>query len=155
MSRLEQLLWRPDVAAACCGRLIVSSLAAKLTVEMIDALYDCAVEHRKQWDGKSISLTVMKPRVAAPERDAREHVKVVQARPGGAIASVVVIDGTGFWAAAMRGVLASLALVSSRAPVGAATVRSGLELLQKHAEGDDLLALETDIVAFRVRHIGM
>ena len=71
------------------------------------------------------------------------------------MASVVVIDGTGFWAAAMRGVLASFALVNAKAPAGSATIRGGLEHLTKYAEGDDLVSLETDIVAFRVRHLGV
>lgn len=152
---LKEVLWHKDVAAATCGRLIVSSLASKLTVSMVEALFDSAAEHRKQWHSKSLSLTVLKPNVAVPEPAARDRVKEIQLRPGAAVASVVVIDGTGFWAAAMRGVLASFALVNAKAPIGSPTVRGGLEHLQKFAEGDELVSLETEIVAFRVRHIGL
>jgi hypothetical protein len=153
--RLKEVLWHKDVAAAIHGRLIVSSLASKLTTSMVEALFDCAADHRKQWADKSLSITVLKPNVAIPEPEARNRVKEIQTRPGAAMASVVVIDGTGFWAAAMRGVLASFALVNAKAPVGSPTVRGGLEHLEKYAEGDELVSLETEIVAFRVRHLGV
>jgi hypothetical protein len=153
--RLQEILWQKDVAAATCGKLIVSSLASKLTKSMVDALFDAAAAHRKLYFSQTVSLTVLRPNVAVPEPEARDRVKEVQQLPGAARASCVVIDGTGFWAAAMRGVLASFALVNSKAPVGAPSVRGGLEHLQKFTDGEDLVSLETDIVAFRVRHLGL
>lgn len=119
-SQMTEVLWHKDVAAATCGRLIVSSLATRLTVDMVEALFDAAADHRARWNSNGLSLTVLKPNVAVPEPAARDRVKEIQTRPGAAMASVVIIDGTGFY-----------------------------------ADGDDLVSLETEIVAFRVRHLGL
>lgn len=146
---------RPDVALACHGRLIVSSFNVKLTVAMLNDLVDAGAEHRAEYGKTALSMTVMKPNVAVPDDETRVHIRDIQMRMDGAQLSVVVLDGSGFWAAAMRGVLASMALVNRKAPTGHATVKDALARLAPELPGEDMEAIELDITSFRTRHLGM
>ena len=124
---MDTLLMRPDVAVAVTGPLAVSSVAARLTIECVDAMVSATAEHRALYtDGSSISLTIVKPNIPPPDDGTRAHLRRINLRPGVSRTSIVVIDAPGFWAATMRGVLAGISLVSPQSPRGAASIEAAL-----------------------------
>jgi hypothetical protein len=152
---MDVVLMRPDVAVAVTGPLAVSSVAARLTIESVDAIIASTAAHRVLYaDGSSISLTLIKPDVPPPDEATRAHIRRVNLSPDVARTSYVVIDGPGFWAATMRGVLAGLSLVSSQAPRGAPSVEVALAELAKRLRGFDLDTLARQIATFRAEHLG-
>lgn len=152
---MEVVLSRPDVAVALDGPLAISSLAAQLTVEAVDAIFAAGAEHRARYDGgRSISITLVKPNVAVPDEATRAHIRQTNLRSDVAKTSFVVIDAPGFWAATMRGIVAGISLVSSQAPRGAASVREVLVQVEHRLGGRDIDALEREILAFRAKHVG-
>jgi hypothetical protein len=152
---MEIVLHRADVAVALEGPLAISSLAAQLTIESVDAMIGATTAHRARYEGgSSISVTLVKPNVAVPDDATRAHIRRTNARRDVARTSYVVIDAPGFWAATMRGIVAGMSLVSAQAPRGAASIREVLRQVEPRLEGRDLDALERDILAFRARHVG-
>lgn len=152
---MDVVLERPDVAVAVDGPLAISSLAAQLTVEAVDAMFDATTVHRGRYrGGGSISITLVKPNVPTPDEATRAHIRRINLRPDVARTSFVVIDAPGFWAATMRGIVAGISLVSPQAPRGASSVREVLVQVERHLVGRDLDALEREILAFRRRHVG-
>ncbi|MFO0683708.1 MAG: hypothetical protein U0234_16740 [Sandaracinus sp.] len=152
---MDVVLERPDVAVAIDGPLAISSLAAQLTVEAVDAMFAATTVHRaRHRDGGSISITLVKPNVPVPDDATRAHIRRINLRPDVARTSYVVIDAPGFWAATMRGIVAGISLVSPQAPRGAGSVREVLVQVERHLVGRDLDALEREILAFRRRHVG-
>lgn len=145
---------RPDVAVAVTGPLAVSSVAARLTVESVDAMVSATKEHRALYaDGSSISLTLVRPNIPPPDDATRAHLRKINMQPGVSRRSFVVIDAPGFWAATMRGVLAGISLVSSQSPRGAASIEAALRELAPRLRGVDLDALAAEIAAFRNGHL--
>jgi hypothetical protein len=151
---MDILLMRPDVAVAVTGPLAVSSVAARLTVESVDAMVGATTGHRALYaDGSSISLTIVKPDIPPPDEPTRAHLRKINLQPGVSRTSLVIIDAPGFWAATMRGVLAGIALVSSQSPRGAPSVDAALRQLAPRLPGVDLAALAAELEAFRARHL--
>lgn len=151
---MDVVLMRPDVAVAVSGPLAVSSVAARLTVESVDAMIASTSAHRSLYaDGSSISLTLVKPNVPPPDEVTRAHIRNVNRQPGVSRTSYVVLDAQGFWAATMRGVLAGISLVSPQAPRGAPSVEAALAELAKRLRGQDLDVLARQIAAFRAAHL--
>lgn len=152
---MDVVLQRSDVAVAIDGPLAISSLAAQLTVEAVDAMFEATTVHRARYGGGgSISITLVKPNVPVPDDATRAHIRRVNLRPDVARTSYVVIDAPGFWAATMRGIVAGISLVSPQAPRGAGSVREVLVQVERRLLGRDLDALEREILAFRRRHVG-
>jgi hypothetical protein len=151
---MDTLLMRPDVAVAVTGPLAVSSVAARLTIESVDAVVSATTSHRALYpDGSSISLTIVKPNIPPPDDETRAHLRRINLRPGVSRTSMVVIDAPGFWAATMRGVLAGISLVSPQSPRGAASIESALRELAPRLRGLDVDDLAIEIAAFRARHL--
>lgn len=151
---MDVVLMRPDVAVALTGPLAVSSVAARLTVESVDAMVASTKRHRALYaDGSSISLTLVKPNIPPPDEATRAHLRKINLQPGVSRTSYVVIDSAGFWAATMRGVLAGVSLVSSQAPRGAESIAAALKELAPRLSGSDLNVLAAEITAFRARHL--
>lgn len=151
---MDVVLMRPDVAVAVTGPLAITSVAARLTVERVDAMVASTAYHRAiHLDGSSISLTIVKPNIAPPDDETRAHLRKINLQPGVSRTSFVVIDAPGFWAATMRGVLAGIALVSSQSPRGAASVEAALKEIAPRLPGVDLPALAAEIEAFRAEHL--
>ncbi len=151
---MDVVLMRPDVAVALTGPLAVTSVAARLTVERVDAMVASASYHRAiHLDGSSISLTIVKPNIPPPDEETRAHLRRINMQPGVSRTSFVVIDAPGFWAATMRGVIAGIALVSPQSPRGAASIEAALRELAPRLRGMDLDALTADIAAFRAHHL--
>lgn len=145
---------RHDVAVAVTGPLAVSSVAARLTIESVEAMVVSTEAHRTLYaDGRSISLTLVKPNIAPPDERTRAHLREVNLQRDVARTSYVVIDAPGFWAATMRGVLAGISLVSSQAPRGAASIEAALRELSPRLAGFDLDALAREIATFRDAHL--
>jgi len=153
---LDTLLLNKDIGLAASDKLIVISLAARLTVKLIEDMAVASTPHRARYGPDAMCLTLLKPNVALPDDAAREHLRVVNARPDSARTSVVVIDEPGFWAAAMRGILAGMALASPTAPRGAPSVGDALATLAPRlSTGSDLAELERVILGFRATHLAL
>ncbi|MBN8616109.1 MAG: hypothetical protein J0L92_36295 [Deltaproteobacteria bacterium] len=153
---MDVVLLRPDVAVAVTGPLAITSVAARLTVERVDAMVASTAYHRAiHLDGSSISLTIVKPNVPPPDDETRAHLRKINLQPGVSRTSYVVIDATGFWAATMRSVLAGIALVSSQSPRGAPSIEAALTELAPRLRGMDLDTVARDIAAFRARHLAL
>lgn len=151
---MDVVLMRPDVAVAVTGPLAISSVAARLTIERVDAMIASTSFHRALYaDGSSISITIVKPNIPPPDEATRAHLAVVNVQPSTSRTSYVVIDAPGFWAATMRGVLAGIALVSSQSPRGAPSIEVALRELAPRLHGIDLDALAREIAAFRSEHL--
>jgi hypothetical protein len=151
---MDVVLMRPDVAVAVTGPLAISSVAARLTVESVDAMVASTAAHRALYaDGSSISLTLVKPNIPPPDETTRAHLRNVNLQRDVSRTSYVVIDAPGFWAATMRGVLAGISLVSTQAPRGAASIEAALHELAPRLRGVDLDALAVRIAAFRAQHL--
>ena len=147
---------RRDVAVAVTGPLAVSSVAARLTIESVEAMVISTTPHRTRYaDGSSISLTLVKPNVPPPDEGTRAHLRVVNQQPDVARTSYVVIDSPGFWAATMRGVLAGISLVSAQAPRGTASVEAALQELAPRLGDFDLRVLADEIATFRSSHLAL
>ena len=153
---MDVVLMRPDVAVAVVGPLAVSSVAARLTVESVDAMLTSTAAHRALYGGgSSISLTLVKPDIPPPDETTRAHIRNVNRQPDVARTSYVVIDAQGFWAATMRGVLAGISLVSTQAPRGAPSVEVALAELANRLRGQVLDVLARQIAAFRSQHLAV
>ena len=148
---------RAEVAVALHGPIAISSVNGKLTAPLVQLLSDVCADHRKQYAGREISLTLTREGVLLPDDGARKLISEMNLRGDAAQHSVVVIDSTGFWAAAARGMLASLALISHAAPAAAKSIGEALKLLEPHMKGDpdcrDLAGLEAELARFRAAHI--
>ncbi len=153
---MDIVLMRRDVAVAVTGPLAVSSVAARLTIESVEAMVASTASHRTLYvDGSSISLTLVKPNVPPPDEGTRAHLRVVNQQPDVARTSYVVIDSPGFWAATMRGVLAGISLVSAQAPRGAASIEAALQELAPRLGDFDLRVLADEIATFRSSHLAL
>ncbi|HEY4221144.1 MAG TPA: hypothetical protein VGO62_07370 [Myxococcota bacterium] len=154
---MQTLLIEPEVAVAIHGSIAVSSINGKLTAPLVQKISDVCVGHRRDYAGREISLTLTREGVLLPDEGARKLIQEMNLRGDAAQVSVVVVDGGGFWAAAARGVIASMSLFSKTAPSAAKTVADALDQLRPHLENDpacrDLVALEKELVAFRQAHI--
>lgn len=152
---MKVLLAQKEIALASAGRLTVLSVNAKLTVPLLDAIMAASTDHMKTWGKGACSLTVMRPNVAVPDDAARAHIRAINLRDEAAATSVVVLDGGGFWAAGMRGLLAGMSLVSPRAPRATGSVKEALEKLAPHLDATTgtAAALEPWIERFRSRHL--
>jgi hypothetical protein len=154
---MQTLLTVPEVAVAVHGCIAVSSINGKLTAPLVQSISDVCAEHRRTYAGREISLTLTREGVLLPDDGARKLIQEMNLRGDAAQISVVVVDGSGFWAAAARGVIASLSLVSKTAPRAAKTVADALASLQPHLTDDpacrDLKALERELIAFRAEHL--
>ena len=147
---------RRDVAVAVSGPLAVSSVAARLTIENVEAMVVSTTEHRALYaDGSSISITLVKPDIPPPDEGTRAHIRLVNQQPDSARTSYVVIDSPGFWAATMRGVLAGISLVSAQAPRGAGSIEAALRELAPRLPGFDPTSLAREISAFRASHLAL
>lgn len=156
VSAMEIVLMRRDVAVAVTGPLAISSVAARLTVESVEAMVVSTTSHRTLYaDGSSISLTLVKPNIPPPDEGTRAHIRLINQQPDSARTSYVVLDSPGFWAATMRGVLAGISLVSAQAPRGAASIEDALRELAPRLPGYDLTSLAREISAFRANHLAL
>src|SRR5262245_52535978 len=140
-------------AVAMHGPIAVTSIAGRLSAPHILEFDDVFAEHRRQYAGREISLTLTREGILLPDESARKVIAELSAR-GESAYQVVVIDSTGFWAAAARGMLASLFLVSSKALVATKSIAEALAHLQPYMKSDpecqDLVALERELVKFRI-----
>jgi hypothetical protein len=79
---MDVVLMRPDVAVAVTGPLAVSSVAARLTIESVEAMMASTAAHRVLYaDGSSISLTLVKPDIPPPDEATRAHIRSVNLLP--------------------------------------------------------------------------
>jgi hypothetical protein len=154
---VQTLLMLPEAACALHGPIAVSSVNGRLTAPLVQQLSDACAQHRRAYAGREISFTLTREGVLLPDDGARRLINELNKKGDAATYSVVVIDGSGFWAAAARGMLASLSLVSKAAPAAHKTVREALEYVKPYMKDDvechDLDALERDLLAFRREHI--
>lgn len=142
-------------AAASLENVAPTSLAGPLSVVHLDELERVFRDHQLQWGPASLSLTIVKGHVTLPDPPARARRKAMHAKGATADVASVVIEADGFWAAAARGVLASMSLVSREARQVTRPLDEALRRGSKHlpAEAPDVVALAPLIVGFRERHL--
>ena len=154
---MDVVLMTKDAAVALHGPIAVSSVNGKLTAPLVQRLSDVCADHRAQYRGREISLTLTREGMLLPDAEARKLMNEMSAGPEVASVVVVVIDSTGFWAAAARGVIASLSLVTKAVPKATKTVAEALAFLAPYLKNDpdcqDIAALEKQLVAFRDQHL--
>jgi hypothetical protein len=150
------VLWMTTTAAAATvGPVAVTSIAGALTPAIVEHLFHLFDDQRARWREHYVSVVLVKARTPLPDDATRERLaELVRSGRTGAIVFVVV-DADGFWAAAARGVLASLALVSRRAPTPARTIEDALASAATRlpAPVPDLVRFAPAIRAFRDRHL--
>src|SRR5205823_4619990 len=150
---MEIVLMQKEVAVGLHGSIAVSSINGKLTAPLIQLLSDVCADHRKKYRGREISLTLTREGMLLPDEKARKRMNEMSMGPEVAAVVVVVIDSTGFWAAAARGVIASLSLVTKAVPKATKTVGEALAFLAPYLKNDpdchDVAALEKELIAFR------
>jgi hypothetical protein len=145
----------PAVAAASVGNIAVTSLVGQLRVEHVDELERVFATHMQRWGTATVSITMVKGRVPLPDAETRARLQAMHAAGGTAENACVVLEGDGFWAAAARGVLASMALVSRKAPHATRTLDEALRWAAKRVPSDapDVLAAAPAIAGFHERHL--
>lgn len=154
---LSYLVKRPDLAAATAGRVGLCSLAAPLTIERIDELLTIFGDHQARFGADQISITFIKPNIALPSDDIRSRVRELHASVFAAGTSCVICDADGFWAAAMRGILASLNLITRKAPRGTRTIDEALAFvtIKTPSLEAERGALAEAMERFRSEHLAM
>ena len=148
---VETVLMDADVAAGKIGCMSVLCISGVLTTDHIDRLHHAFDEHRALWKDRYVSLTLLRPRAPLPDDVVRKRIGEVFAGGRSASIACAVIDADGFWAAAARGVLAGLALVSRRAPFPTRSLDEALRWAQQRLPpgSPDVVAYAPAIAAFR------
>ena len=143
------------LSSASIGNICVTSLVDQLQVDDIDGLERVYAEHRRHWGRANVSLTLVKHRVPVPGPAVRARLEQMHAAGDDIPVACVVLDGEGFWAAAARGVLASIALVSKRSPHATRTVDEALRYVARQLpEGSpDVRSFAPAIEAFWRQHL--
>jgi hypothetical protein len=143
------------VAAASVGNVAVTSLAGQVSLEHIDELLRAFGPHRDEWGPKTVSITLLRGHVPLPDAKTRARLKALHAAGDTPELACVVVEADGFWAAAARGVLASLALVSRKAPHATRTLDEALRWASKRLPpgAPDVLAAAPAIARFRELHL--
>lgn len=148
---------RKEVAVALHGSIAISSVNDRLTAPLVQLLSDVCAEHRKKYRGREISLTLTREGILLPDEGARKLMNEMSAGPEVAAVVVIVVDSTGFWAAAARGVIASLSLVTKAVPKAVKSVGEALAFLAPWLKNDpdcrDVAGLEQQLIAFRDEHL--
>jgi hypothetical protein len=149
------LMTTPAVMAASVGNVAVTSLAGQLSIEHLDELERVFREHQQRWGSANLSLTLVKGHVPLPDAATRARLQAMHTSGTTADVACVVVDADGFWAAAARGVLAGIALVSRKAPHAARTLDEALQWAVTHlpAGAPDVRAAAPAIAQLRQRHI--
>ena len=155
MNEAVILMTTPAVLAATVGNVAVTSLAGQLRVEHVDELERVFQAHQQRWGNANLSLTLLKGHVPLPDAATRARLQTMHAAGNTAEVACVVVDAEGFWAAAARGVLAGIALVSRKAPHAARTLDEALQWAVTHlpAGAPDVRAAAPAIAQLRQQHI--
>ena len=143
------------LASASIGNLCVTSLVNQLQVDDIDGLERVYADHVRRWGRANVSLTLVKHRVPLPDHATRARLERMHTVGDDIPVACVVLDGDGFWAAATRGVLASIALVSKRSPHATRTVDEALRYVARQlpAGSPDVRSFAPAIEAFWREHL--
>jgi hypothetical protein len=151
---LHTLLADDDVAAGRIGSVSVLCVAGILTVGHVDRLVDLLEDHRARWRGRNVHLTLLRARTPLPDEKLRKRIAAVFSSEKASAVSCAVIDSDGFWAAAARGVFASLALVTRNAPHPTRSLDEALRWAQQRLPtgSPDIIHHEAAIAAFRDAH---
>jgi hypothetical protein len=128
--RVTTALMDADVAAGAIGPISVLCVLGTLTTDHVDRLLHAFDDQRRRWKERYVSLTLLRARAPLPDDAVRKRVGEVFAGGKSAPIAAAVIDADGFWAAAARGVLAGLSLVSRRAPHPTRTLDEALRWAQ-------------------------
>jgi hypothetical protein len=143
------------LCSASVGNICVTSLIDQLQVEDVNCLERVFAEHRRQWGPANVSLTLVKHRVPIPGPATRARLEAMHTDSDDVPVACVVLDGDGFWAAASRGVLASIALVSKRSPHAVRTVGEALVWVARRlpAGAPDVRTFAPEIEEFWRQHL--
>jgi hypothetical protein len=99
-------------AVAVCGNVFVNVMREAQTLERLRELRRHIERHVARWGDRTLSISVLEPGATAETpKDVRDETAAIT-REYPSIAAVIVIEGKGFRAAAIRAVLAAIYLVS-------------------------------------------
>jgi hypothetical protein len=140
-----------DVAAGSIGPVSVLCISGALSIDHIGRLHHAFDDQRTRWRERYVSLTLLRPRAPLPDEAVRKRVGEVFAAGKSASIACAVVDADGFWAAAARGVLAGLSLVSQRAPYPTRSLDETLQWAQQRLppQSPDITRYARAIAAFR------
>jgi hypothetical protein len=141
------------LAAGEVGPLALISIAGAVSPEAFEAAFHALAPLRANRP-QYVTLYLFRPRVPLPDDATRRKVRELLASGQTAAHACAVLDAEGFWVAAARGVLASLALVTPRAPMAVRSLDEALAWAQTRlgAGADVVTGLGPLVAAFRAQH---
>ncbi len=99
-------------AVAVCGNVFVNVMREAQTLARLRELRRHIERHVQRWGADTLSISVLEPGATAETpKDVRDETAAIT-RDYPSIAAAIVIEGSGFRAAAIRAVLATIYLVS-------------------------------------------
>ncbi|HZS41711.1 MAG TPA: hypothetical protein VFF06_33000 [Polyangia bacterium] len=107
-------VWFADTGCAIAtrGNLFVNVMREAQTLERLREVRRHIERHVAAWGTNTISISVLEPgATAAAPKEVRDETAAIT-RDYGSIAAAIVIEGSGFRAAAVRAVVAAIYLVS-------------------------------------------
>jgi hypothetical protein len=149
---VERLLTRSDVQVAIEDHLVVLSLAA-VSVDALDAITNTTEPHRLRYQSRGRVISVVRTSMGLPDAATRKRLNELYFQDNSPGKIVTVIDATGFWAATVRGILASASLITTKASHTVGSIEEALKYVD--FTGDDVARLATAIRAFRDEHYAL